>query len=414
MTKGLTDAVIRHVQPPPIGRLELADAGCRGLWLRVTNKGVKTFAFQFRSNGRSERLTLGRYPDVSLRDARNKTDALRRDVVEGKNPSAHKRSAPARNFGVLADRYLNEHARRFKRSAHADELNLRLHVRPHWQHRDATKIERADVVELIERIVAADKPVAANRVQALVSSVFSFAVDAALVKSNPCLRLRKRGQETAKSRTLTDDEILLFWNRIVASPVSRPVGIALRLVLLLGVRPGEAAGISRSELEFDDDGSPVAWTIVAARSKNGRAHFVPLPTLARDLISGALALAGQDSAFVFPARSGARAIGGHALAAAMRCFAASLPANKAETTSWRADMPTPHDLRRSCATRLAAAGVAAEDIAAVLNHVRGDVTGKHYDQYQRAAEKRRALDRWALILGGILEPKNAKVVAMRG
>jgi integrase len=416
MTKSLTDAVIRHVQPPENGRLELADAGCRGLWLRITSNGAKTFAFRFRSNGRSERLSLGRYPDLSLRDARNRADALRRDVVDGKNPSAHKRSAPARNFGALADRYLIEHARRFKRSADADERNLRLHVRPHWAHRDATKIERADVIELIERIMAADKPVLANRVQALVSSVFSFAVDAALAKSNPCVRLRKRGQETARTRTLTDGEIRLFWDRIVASPVSRPVGIALRLILLLGARPGEAAGMARSELEFDDDDRPVAWTIPVERSKNRRAHYLPLPVLARDLIGEALVLAGKDSAFTFPSRrgDGAIAIEGHALAVAMRRFAASLPAKKPETKSWRADVPSAHDLRRTAATRLSAAGVPAEDIAAILNHARGDITGKHYDQYQRAAEKRRALDRWALILAGILEPKPANVVALRG
>jgi integrase len=309
----------------------------------------------------------------------------------------------------LADRYLTEHARRFKRSADADERNLRLHVRPHWAHRDATKIERADVIELIERIVAADKPVLANRVQALVSSVFSFAVDAALVKTNPCVRLRKRGQETVRTRTLTDDEIRLFWNRIVESPVSRPVGIALRLVLLLGVRPGEAAGMARAELEFEN-GKPVAWTIPAARAKNGRAHYLPLPALARDLIGEALALAGNSSAFVFPSRGDAAAIEGHALAVAMRRFVASLPAKE---KSWRKDPPSAHDLRRTCATRLSAAGVPAEDVAAILNHVRGDVTGRHYDQYRRADEKRRALDRWALILAAVLKPAPANVVALQ-
>ena len=63
-------------------------------------------------------------------------------------------------------------------------------------------------------------------------------------------------------------------------------------------------------------------------------------------------------------------------------------------------MPSAHDLRRTAATRLSAAGVPAEDVAAILNHARSDVTGKHYDRYQRAAEKQRALDRWALILTG--------------
>jgi integrase len=278
MSKALSDAVIPHVQPPTAGRLELADAACRGLWLRVTTTGAKSFALRFRSNGRSERLLLGHYPDLALRDARKLADAMRREVAEGKNPSAHKRGASARNFAVLADRYMEEHARRFKRSANEDERNLRLHVLPRWAHRDVTKIERADVIELVERIVSAGTPIAANRVQALVSKMFSFAVDAGLVKANPCIRLSKRGQENVKTRTLTDAEIRLFWNRVIEPPVSRPVGIAFRLVLALGVRPGEVSVMAVSELELEGD-KPVAWTIPPARSKNGRAHFAPLSPL---------------------------------------------------------------------------------------------------------------------------------------
>ena len=78
-------------------------------------------------------------------------------------------------------------------------------------------------------------------------------------------------------------------------------------------------------------------------------------------------------------------------------------------------MPTPRDLRRTCATRLAAAGVPAEDVRAVLNHARADVTGKHYDLYDRAKEKRVALTRWAQIVVGILAPAPAdNIVALRG
>ena len=413
MSRALTDAMIRNVQPPANGRLELQDSACRGLWLRITTGGVKSFTFRFRdqSNGRSERLSLGRYPDLALRDARQRADALRREIAEGRNPSAHKRSAAARTFAVLAERYLNEHARRKKRSAPADERNLRLHVLPRWGDRDYTKIERSHVIELVERIMAADKPTLANRVQALISKVFSFAVDADLVKSNPCTQLSKKGAETAKTRTLTDDEIRLFWATAIRPPVSPAVGLALRLVLLTGCRPGEVAGMARSELEVEN-GRPISWMIPGARTKNRLVHFVPLSPLASSLVSEALELAGADS--VFPSRHrGDGSVEGHALAVAMRRLANALPKGEA-TKSWRANPPTPHDLRRTCATRLAKSGVPGEDVAAVLNHKRRDVTSRHYDHYDRTDEKRRALERWALILAGILEPAPANVVALRG
>jgi integrase len=71
--------------------------------------------------------------------------------------------------------------------------------------------------------------------------------------------------------------------------------------------------------------------------------------------------------------------------------------------SWKQDPPSPHDLRRTVATRIASLGFPSEDVSAILNHVRNDVTGKHYDHYQRAVEKRRALNAWALSLSKTIE-----------
>lgn len=100
------------------------------------------------------------------------------------------------------------------------------------------------MIELVEAIVKKGTPVQANRVQALVSTIFSFAVDAALVKFNPCSRLRKRGAETRDTRVLSDDEIRQFWRRAVLPPITRRVGLVLRLALLTGCRSGEVAGAS--------------------------------------------------------------------------------------------------------------------------------------------------------------------------
>jgi hypothetical protein len=98
--KALTDAHIRSLKPPLSGRIELTDLWCRGLCLRVTPAGKKTFGFRSRppGGGRPERLTLGTYPDLSLRDARTKADKLRQQITAGKDPFAHQREAPARSF----------------------------------------------------------------------------------------------------------------------------------------------------------------------------------------------------------------------------------------------------------------------------------------------------------------------------
>jgi len=414
--KALTDALIRALKPPASGRVELTDASCRGLCLRMTPGGTKSFGFRSRppGGGRPERLTLGTYPDLSLRDARAKADKLRQEIAAGKNPFAQKREAPARSFAALAERYLNEHARRHKRSATKDERNLRLHILPRWGDRDFASIGRSDAIALIERIVSAGKHTLANHVHALISGVFSFAMDVDLATANPAARLRKRGVQRVKTRILSDDEIRLFWHHVADAAMSRAVGSALRLALVTGCRPGEIAGMTRSELEFDSDGLPIRWTVPAARSKNGRAHFVPLSPLARAIVSEALEIVGADSSFVFPSRAARGHVDSSTLATAMARLSTILPENEPGTVTWKAQPPTGHDLRRTCATRLAAAGVPAEDVSAILNHVRADVAGRHYDHYRRADEKRRALDRWARILASIVKPSlPSNIVALR-
>ena len=235
-------------------------------------------------------------------------------------------------------------------------------------------------------------------------------MDAELVKGNPCARLRRRGVETIRRRVLTDDEIRIFWHGITRKPVTERVGLALRLVLLTGVRPGEAAGMAIEEIQNAQELETAKWIIPAERSKNRRAHLVPLSDLARQTISAALQLNGAaqkaEIEHVFPSPSvKGSSVTEHALAVAMARYAANLEAR--EPNSWTKDPPTPHDLRRTVATRLAAMGTPKEDRDAILNHSPRDVGKKHYDLYDREREKRDALDAWSEAILAILEPPTA-------
>jgi integrase len=258
---------------------------------------------------------------------------------------------------------------------------------------------------LIEGLVGDGKPTLANRVHALLSKIGAFAVDADLLVGNPFAGIKKRGQENVGRRILSDDEIRLFWRNIVLPPVSRRVGLALRLALLTGVRAGEVVGIKRDEIEHLGSVDRAAWTIPAGRVKNSRAHYVPLSQLARETIHSALELISDEERFLFPSRwKGDEPITAHALAVAMRRFSDRLKDKSATAKTWRAEPPSPHDLRRTFATRLSSLGISKEDRDALLNHVRSDVGSKHYDLYERASEKRVALKLWANGLAKILEP----------
>jgi integrase len=419
MKRLLTDALVRSISPPASGRLELADIRCPGLALRITPAGVRSWCFRFRDSrtAKTTRSTIGKYPDVKLAEARERAESLGREVAQGINPVDAKRQARQQiavtTFAHLAERYLSEHARRVKRSASADERNLRLHVLPSWGNRPFAQIERRDVIALVEQLIGEGKPTLANRVQALISSIFTFAIDADLVPANPCARLRRRGVESRRERTLSDEEIRTFWMGIVRPPVSRLLGLALRLQLLTGVRPGEISGMRRDELENFTDPDRAGWLIPPHRMKAKRAHYVPLSPLARATVTEALNLVPQDQPFVFASQKADGAIRANALPIAMQRFAASLIDNDDGGRTWKENPPTPHDLRRTVATRLAGLGVPGEDVSTILAHAIAGVTKMHYDRYDRAREKRRALERWERMLSEIVGDESLKSCVVR-
>jgi integrase len=406
-TKPLTDTVVRTARPPATGRVELRDMGCRGLALRITANDVRSWTFRYTDQlGRDGRVALGRYPDVSLAAARSRADEMRREVAGGVNPVAVKRKdraeAGSKTFQHLADRYMKEHALRHKRSADGDERNLRKHILPKWGKRRYADIARADVIEIVEGLITDGKDTLANRVGALISKIFSFALDAGLLTTHPATRLGKRGVESQGSRVLSDDELPVFWNRIVEAPVSRGAGLALRLQLVTALRPGEAAGLRRSELIEGKTGPAIL--LPPERTKNRREHLLPLSPLAQAVIADALKLTPEKAAHIFPSPQVEGApIEGHALAVAMRRFGDALAGPK----SWKAAYPTPHDLRRTVRTRLAALGVPRESCDAIMNHAPQDIGRKHYDRHDAEGEKRLGLEQWSRAFAAIIKGDKA-------
>src|SRR5215472_8101095 len=334
----LTDVACK-TKPPRTGRLEIADLRQPGLVLRITSNGARSFAYRFRHphTRKTLRATIGPYPAITLESARKRAMEMAAQVAEGTNPiearSVERAAASTRTFEALANRYLKEHAERHKRprSAEEDRRNLAVHVLPKWSKRDFRTVRRADVIELIETIVSAGKHAAGNRVHSLISKIFSFAIDADLLEANPVARLRKRGVEKVGRRVLSDDEIRVFWRGTVVSPISRPVGLALRLALLTAARASEIAGARKDEFQNLDQPEQAVWLVPSERAKNRMTHLIPLAPLAVETVKNAMELSG-DSEFVFPTRlSRDGPIDRHTLTVAMVRFAKSLKAPTAKT-----------------------------------------------------------------------------------
>jgi len=304
----LTDTLCR-TKPPRSGRLEIADLRQAGLVLRITSNGARSFAYRFRhpDTRKTLRATIGPYPATTLEAARKRAKDMAAQVADGTNPidarNAEREAAPTRTFEALAGRYLKEHAGRHKRprSAEEDRRNLAVHILPKWAKRDFRTIRRADVIEIIESIVSAGKHAAGNRVHALISKIFSFAIDADLLEANPAARLKKRGVEKVGRRVLDDTEIRTFWRGIVLPPVSRSVGLALRLALLTAARASEISGARKFEFENLDNPDRAAWLIPSERTKNKTGHLLPLPPLAVETVEAAIELSSHSEFLFLPA-----------------------------------------------------------------------------------------------------------------
>jgi integrase len=298
----------------------------------------------------------------------------------------------------------------------ADERNLRLHILPRWGKRDYTG--SADVIALVEGVIAADKQTLANRLQGLISKIYSFAIDAGLVDVNPCARMAQRGVEKAGTRVLSDGELCLFWAHIVEPPDMRRAGLGLRLALLTGARVSEIAGVSRNELFNIENASGGEWLLPGSRVKNKRDHPIPLAPLALATMRELVDLTEPREQFLFPSGK-SRPVNGNTLTQFMVYFATRLKRGDfgdhgEAAQSWLADPPSPHDLRRTVETRLAELGVPKEYRDKVLNHVTPGVAARHYDRHHYKSEKLAALSKWEGLLQSIFagEGNAGTVVAL--
>jgi integrase len=310
-------------------------------------------------------------------------------VDRGQDPLAERKlTRDAETIGELAERYVSEHARN-KRSGAEDERRLRKHVLPEWKSRRIESITRREVAALVGRI-AVGTPVEGNRVLALVRKMFSFAVDKGVLEVHPCLRMQAPGKERPRERALqTDAELRAVWNSTGAGgALPGREAAAIRLLLLTGARVSEVSEMRWAEIHGNE------WHLPASRNKGKRDHLVPLTAEAKAILDSQ-----PSGEFVFQGPRGGPLSKKH-VELAVRTLCASLGGIEGFT---------PHDLRRTVETGMAAAGVPREYRDRVLNHKDASVGGVSYNKHDYKDQKRAALESWARRLRSAIEGQS-KVV----
>jgi integrase len=372
-----------------------------GLSLRVTANDVRTWTLFYRDqHARQKRLTLGRFPAVPLADARELAREAQRKVAKGGDPVIEKKTArEVLTFGELAHEYLENHAKPNKRSWAEDERQLNADLLPKWRTRPAVEVAADDLLTVLNMKLRDGAPVAANRIRALVSRIYTFGAEQRLVPAavNPVIGVKKPTKETTRDRVLTADEIRRLWEACATQ--NRYVCAWFRLRLVTAQRGGELLQMRWCDI----DPKSHFWTIPAEFVKNAHGHRVYLSETARELLKDVPR--SKDATWVFPKTSiGDYKHVGRRLAQSTRAnIVAAL--KKPGTARARADIRG-HDLRRTAASFMASGGVPRFVISRVLNHSEEKDITSVYDRYSYDAEKRRAMEFWDRLLTAVLGDKS--------
>jgi integrase len=373
-----------------------------GFGVRVTPRGVKTFVYLYRFEGKPRRLTLGTYPKMSLAEAHEAHAVAKKKVEKGIDPGAEavtereeERQAPT--VATLVEEYLEKWAKPRKRSWREDQRILQRDVLPVWGQRKAREITKRDVLRLLDGIVDRGAGIMANRTLAVVRKMFNFAVGRDIVSVSPCLSVRAPAAEQQRDRVLTTDEIRALWHSLEgAKMMSEGTKLALKLQLATAQRKAEIVTAAWDEIDLKEKW----WTIPPEKAKNKLPHRVPLSPLTLELLQAAKNITG-DSPWVFPSPQTDRHITPEAVDHALR-----RPGLEALGFTF-----VPHDLRRTAASHMTGMGISRLVVSKILNHVERGITAV-YDRHSYDREKRQALEAWALKLKAIIEEAEINVIPL--
>ncbi len=382
----LTDTAIRNAKPGT-KPAKLFDG--RGLFLIVTPGGGKWWRFRYKFDGREKLLSLGVYPDVALKDARERRNTARKLLAEGIDPGenrkaqkATKQDRAANSFEVVAREWYAKHAPNWAEH-HGDRIIRRFErdIFPLIGGRAIADVTAPELLAAVRRIESRGALETAHRALGNCGQVFRYAVATGRATRDPSGDLRGalppvKGEHFAAVTEPKQAAELL--RTLDGYQGTFTVACALRLAPLVFVRPGELRKAEWADIDVD----AAEWRYTV--TKTDTAHIVPLATQAVAILRDLHALTGNGR-YVFPgARTNGRPMSDNAILAAMRRMGIAK------------DEMSGHGFRAMARTILdEVLGVRPDLIEHQLAHAVKDPNGRAYNRTAHLPERRKMMQQWA-------------------
>lgn len=379
----LSDTRIRNAKPKDKS-YKIFDE--RGLYLIIDKSGRRHWRLRYYLRGKEKLISLGPYPYVSLKRAREKREEARTLIVEGIDPAAKRKAeklAEGETFEAIAEEWLNLQTRNLKPNTLSMlRARVRTYLNPYIGSQPVGQITAPELLAALRKTEARGKNETAHRARAIAGRIFRYAIATGRAERDVAADL-KDALAPVKGRNfaaITDPtrvgELMRAINGYVGHPVT---ALALRLAPLVFVRPGELRGAEWAEFDLAN----AEWRIPGVRMKMGEQHIVPLSRQALEILNELKALTG-NSKYVFPSLlSRHRPMSENTVNAALRRL------------GYSSEEHTGHGFRSMASTLLNEQGFAPDIIELQLAHVERNKVRAAYNRAQRLGERRKMMQAWA-------------------
>ena len=386
----LTDTKLKNLKPQD-KLYKVSDRD--GLYVAVLTSGTVSFRYDYRINGRRETLVIGQYgrDGISLAEAREELIAAKKLLKAGQSPAAAKRDGikkirGAETFAVHTDSYM-KHVILAESTRAMKQAVIDRDILPVLGNKMMAEITTSMVRDLCDRIVERGGRATAVQAREIISSVYRHANDRGHGLFNPAADIKPSSIAIFKprERTLTPEEIGLFFRTLDAIGAMGTMKMALKLVLITMVRKGEFTNATWDEIDF----KKWTWTIPSDRMKGSRAHVIYLPKQAQDILVGLQMCAG-GSEYLVPGRYNFRKPLSNAALNSLIDRTVKIINEDGEHIQGF----TVHDMRRTASTLLHEAGYPSDWIEKALAHEQKGVRAV-YNKAEYARQRAYMLQQWA-------------------